>query len=49
MNGMRSGNGNLSFANGDVYEGSFDKDMIHGEGRMTYYDGGYYDGQWFSN
>jgi len=36
----------LTFRNGDVYTGTFDHDMISGEGEMKYKDGGRYNGAW---
>ena len=34
------------FPNGDVYEGSFYQNTMHGRGNMTYEAGGSYDGMW---
>lgn len=31
---------------GETYEGEYDKDKKHGQGKMTYADGSYYEGTW---
>ena len=43
--GQRDGQGILTKANGDVYEGQFKGGMRHGEGKYTWADGDVYDGE----
>ncbi|KAG1692233.1 hypothetical protein DVH05_025663 [Phytophthora capsici] len=42
--GLQQGPGAIKFANGDTYEGTFEKGDLHGEGRFVYRDGGVYEG-----
>jgi hypothetical protein len=44
--GQRHGQGKLVYANGDVYEGSWELDVRSGEGTMQYADGSCYTGSW---
>ncbi|RHZ32808.1 hypothetical protein DYB31_011995, partial [Aphanomyces astaci] len=45
--GLRSGQGTLTFGNGDTYVGEFSKGFRHGRGRYTYLRGTVvYDGEW---
>ncbi len=44
--GLRSGNGKMTFANGDVYEGAWKNDQPNGHGEMQYQDGTSYEGAW---
>ena len=45
VNWTRNGNGNLTWRNGDVFEGLWTSDQ-EGEGTITYSDGTIYVGQW---
>jgi len=46
---MRHGTGTLTYKNGSVYEGQWERGMKWGQGKMTYASGNYYDGQWANN
>lgn len=39
MNNLFHGHGKYMLANGDVYEGDFDKGAMHGYGILTYANG----------
>lgn len=41
---MRHGNGVLTFANGDKYEGNFENNEIHGKGKYTWTTGDVFEG-----
>ena len=45
QNGLPHGNGALTYANGDKYEGEFFEGEIAGRGKYTYADGSVYEGQ----
>lgn len=34
------------FTNGNIYEGQYKKGKVHGQGKYTWVNGEYYDGQW---
>ena len=40
------GHGVLTFAGGDVYQGTFKDDKMHGNGVYTWQNGAQYDGEW---
>ena len=40
------GQGKMTYANGDVYEGAWENDEYHGQGTLTYTDGDVYEGAW---
>ena len=42
----KHGNGKMTYANGNVYDGQWLNDKKEGKGTMTYIDGNIYDGQW---
>lgn len=44
-NGLMSGGGRMSYANGDFYSGDFVHGLMHGNGKMKYSDGAMYYGQ----
>ncbi len=46
QNDIRQGEGKLSFANGDVYTGSFTEDKMQGQGTMEFSTGDLYSGIW---
>ena len=41
---LKDGTGKLTFSTGDVYEGTFDDDMITGTGKFTFSNGDSYEG-----
>ena len=43
---MRSGFGIQKFAKGDIYEGEWYSDKIHGKGLLSHADGSSYEGLW---
>jgi len=44
-NDIKHGNGKFSFANGNVYDGNWKDDMMHGNnGKLSYANGDVYDG-----
>ncbi|KAL7483305.1 hypothetical protein ACHAW6_008958 [Cyclotella cf. meneghiniana] len=47
--GKRHGEGQLVWAHGDVYVGSFKNGVIEGRGTITFHDGTEYSGQWQKN
>jgi len=48
--GLKSGNGKMVYPNGDIYEGEWGEDKMHGEGTYTYKKSGdIYSGTWASN
>jgi hypothetical protein len=46
VDGQRQGTGRVVYANGDVYEGTFENDRRHGQGTFTGIDGYVYVGEW---
>ena len=46
--GLKHGHGTYQMALG-LYEGQFQNDMRHGHGKMTWLDGGTYDGGWVND
>lgn len=44
--GQRTGQGIMTFANGDKYEGEWRDDEMHGKGMMLYGTGNFYEGGW---
>lgn len=48
MNGMRNGTGKLIMANGNIYEGSFEKNKFNGYGKLEL-DDKTYNGEWKDN
>ena len=46
---MRHGKGVLTYKNGSVYDGLWERGMKWGQGKMTYASGNYYDGDWSNN
>lgn len=49
MDGMRHGNGQLTYKNGSIYTGHWQRGMKWGEGKMTYASGNFYEGKWANN
>lgn len=49
LDGMRHGNGTLTYKNGSIYDGQWERGMKWGDGKMTYASGNYYEGQWANN
>ena len=50
MNGVKSGVGKLLFPNGDIYEGEFRDNQMHGVGSYTYKTSqDIYSGEWVNN
>jgi len=47
--GDRHGSGFLTWPNGDIYEGNFDRNNRHGQGALRFTDGTEYVGQWQNN
>jgi hypothetical protein len=45
-NGKRDGNGKITFADGETYEGSWKDDKKHGAGVLKTANGEKYDGKW---
>ena len=45
----KHGNGKMTYANGNVYDGQWLKDKKDGKGTMTYANGDIYDGQWLND
>lgn len=43
---MKSGDGKLTYKNGDVYDGEWKNDMFNGEGIFKDHFGNIYDGHW---
>ena len=46
---MRHGKGVLTYNNGSIYEGDWERGMKWGQGKMTYASGNYYEGAWSNN
>jgi len=40
------GQGTFKYANGDIYNGNFERGLRHGEGTYTKNNGSIYEGQW---
>ena len=38
----------MKYADGDIYDGEWDKGNIHGQGTMKYSDGDIYEGNWIN-
>jgi len=49
LNGYMHGQGIMTCADGDVYDGDWLNDEMHGEGVMTYANGNVYKGEWQNN
>mmetsp|Transcript_22538 Transcript_22538/g.34822 ORF Transcript_22538/g.34822 Transcript_22538/m.34822 type:complete len:83 (-) Transcript_22538:123-371(-) len=43
---MAHGEGKMTYADGDVYEGELKNGMAHGEGKNTFANGSVYEGNW---
>ena len=46
--GKRHGRGIYTWANGDIYNGTFIENARTGNGRMAYKNGDLYDGDWLN-
>ena len=49
LDGMRHGQGTLTYKNGSVYEGEWQRGMKWGYGKMTYASSNFYEGDWMNN
>ena len=46
---MRHGYGELTYNNGSIYQGQWERGMKWGQGKMTYASGNFYEGTWENN
>jgi hypothetical protein len=48
-NGERNSHGEMTYVNGDKYNGKWINDERHGHGEMTYVNGDKYNGKWIND
>ena len=48
-NGVKHGQGTMTYSDGSKYEGKWKNNLQHGQGTMTYSDGSKYEGKWKNN